>query len=48
MDLLSFWNLFLLSTGFAAASKRSFGTAAVPIVGTWAVYVLVKVGLAAL
>jgi hypothetical protein len=48
LDLLSFWNLFLMSTGFAAATKKSFGTAAVGVVGTWAVFVLIKVGFAAL
>ena len=47
IDLFSFWILFLLSAGFAAASGRSVGSAAKALVVLWAVYVLLKVGLSA-
>jgi hypothetical protein len=46
LDLFSFWTLFLLATGFAAASKRPLATAALGVVTPWALYVLIKVGLA--
>jgi Yip1 domain len=48
LDLFSAWLLFLWSTGYAAAAKRSVGSAALGIVGVWAIYVLLKVGLAAI
>ncbi len=49
LDLFTFWTLFLLAVGFAAAAPKklttgkAFGIALVP----WGVYVLGKVGLAA-
>lgn len=49
LDLFTFWTLFLLAVGFAAAAPKklttgkAFGIALVP----WAVYVLGKMGLAA-
>jgi hypothetical protein len=48
-DLFVFWILFLLATGFAAASpkKVSMGKAVGIVFGFWAAFVLVKVGLAA-
>jgi hypothetical protein len=46
-DLFSFWMLFLLSAGYAAASRRSVGSAAVGVIVLWGIYVLLKVALAA-
>jgi Yip1 domain len=48
IDLFSAWTLFLLSAGYAAMSKRSLGAAAVGVLVIWAVYVLLKVALAAI
>jgi hypothetical protein len=47
LDLFSFWLIFLLSAGYAAASRRSVGSAAAGVLVLWGVYVLVKVALAA-
>lgn len=49
IDLFSFWILFLMATGFLAANpkKLSLGKSLGIVFGVWAVYVLVKVGLAA-
>jgi len=47
LDLTSFWLIFLLSAGYAAASRRSVGSAAAGVVGLWGIYVLLKVALAA-
>jgi hypothetical protein len=47
LDLFSAWLLFLLSAGYAAASKKSVGSAAAGVVGLWAFYVGLKVALAA-
>ncbi|MCL6480778.1 MAG: YIP1 family protein [Firmicutes bacterium] len=49
LDIFTFWTLFLLAVGFAAAAPKklttgkAFGIALVP----WGIYVLGKVGLAA-
>jgi hypothetical protein len=49
-DLFTFWTLFLLAVGFAAAAPKklttgkAFGIALVP----WGAYVLIKTGLAAM
>jgi hypothetical protein len=48
LDLFSLWTLFLLSTGFGVASRRSTGSAAVGVVMPWALYVILKVSLTAL
>jgi hypothetical protein len=48
LDLFVAWTLFLLTTGFAVASRRSIGSAALGVVGPWGLYVLIKVGWAAL
>ena len=47
LDLFSFWMVFLLSAGYAAASRRSVGSAAVGVIALWGIYVLLKVALAA-
>jgi hypothetical protein len=47
LDVLSFWVLFLLSVGFGVASRRGTSSAARGVVGIWAVYVLGRMGLAA-
>jgi Yip1 domain len=48
IDLFSFWMIFLIATGLkAAAGKRlSFGGAMTAVIVPWALYVLVKSGLA--
>jgi hypothetical protein len=48
LDLFSFWTMFLLSAGYAATSRRTAGSAAAGIVGLWGLYVVIKVGWAAL
>jgi hypothetical protein len=45
LDLLVFWQIFLLATGFAAASKRGWTWALPGIVVPWLVFVACKVGL---
>ena len=47
-DVFSFWMIFLLSTGYAVATRRSVGSAAAAVIGAWAVAILIKVGWAAL
>jgi hypothetical protein len=47
-DLFSFWMLFLMAAGFAAASRRTFGSALGGVLSLWVIYVLGKAGLAAL
>ena len=47
LDLMSFWLIFLLSAGYAAAARRSVGSAAAGVISLWAIYVLLKVALAA-
>lgn len=46
-DLFSLWTLFLLAAGYAAAARRSVGSAAVGVLVLWGIYVLMKVALAA-
>jgi hypothetical protein len=48
LDLFSFWIMWLLSTGYGVATRRTTGSAAAGVVGVWAVYVLGKVALAAI
>ena len=43
LDLLSFWNLFLLATGFGVASKRTTASAFWGVATPWAIYVAFKV-----
>lgn len=45
-DLFSFWTLFLLATGFAAAGRREFSTGLWGVGIPWAVYVMAKVAFA--
>jgi hypothetical protein len=48
IDIFTIWVLVLLATGFAAVGRKiSWGSAFAGVMGTWAVYVLVKVGFAA-
>ena len=47
IDIFSAWTIFLLSAGYAATARRSVGAAAVAILVWWALYVLIKVGIAA-
>jgi hypothetical protein len=47
-DIFSLWAIALLVIGFAAAARISKGTTAGGVIGMWLVYVLGKVGLAAL
>ena len=47
-DIFSLWAMVLLVIGFAAAARISKGTAAGGVVGLWIVYVLGKIGVAAL
>jgi hypothetical protein len=46
IDLFSFWTMFILASGYAAATRKSTSAALFGVLGLWAVYVLCKVGLA--
>lgn len=48
LDLVSFWMIFLLATGFAVAVKKSTGSALWGVAIPWAIIVAVKVGWATL
>jgi hypothetical protein len=48
LDLFSFWTIFILAAGYGVANRKSTGWALWGVVGIWAVYVLGKVGLAAI
>jgi Yip1-like protein len=45
-DLFTFWQVALLSLGFAAATRRRPSSAAYGVVGLWMVWVVLKVGFA--
>lgn len=47
-DLFSIWAMVLLVIGYSTAARVSKGVAAAGVVGLWVVYVLGKMGLAAL
>jgi hypothetical protein len=47
LDLFSFWMIFLLATGFAAASRKTTGSALWGVAIPWALMVAIKVGWAA-
>jgi hypothetical protein len=48
LDLFVAWTLSLLMIGFAVASRRTIGSAALGVLAPWALYVLLKIGWAAL
>lgn len=48
VDLFTAWAIWLLSTGYAVATRRTTGAAAAGVIGLWALYVLGKVALAAI
>jgi hypothetical protein len=48
LDLFTFWVLWLFSSGYGVATRRTTGSAAVGVVSVWALYVLGKVALAAI
>jgi len=48
VDLFTAWTIWLLSTGFGVATRRTTGAAAAGVLGLWALYVLGKVALAAI
>ena len=48
IDVFSFWSLALLTIGYGVVARVSRGKAAAAVVGLWAVYVLLKVGMAAI
>lgn len=47
VDVFSFWSLFLMTVGFAAAARISRKSAGGLVFGLWAVFVLGKAGVAA-
>jgi len=48
IDLFAFWNVFLLSAGYAATARRSLGSAAVGVLAWYGLYVLLfKVAMTA-
>jgi hypothetical protein len=48
LDLFSFWQIFLLATGFGGASRKTTGAALWGVLVPWALVVLAKVGLSSL
>jgi hypothetical protein len=44
VDLFTFWQLWLLSLGYAAATRRKLSSAAWAVIALWVVWVIVKVG----
>ncbi len=49
VDLFSLWVMVLMATGLAAAARKiSWSTSFMCVLGTWSVYVLLKVGGAAI
>jgi hypothetical protein len=49
IDAFTLWILALLATGFSAAARKiSWSTAMAYVVGTWSIYVLLKMGWAAM
>ncbi len=47
VDVFSFWSLFLMTVGFAAAARISRKSAGGLVFGLWAIFVLGKAGVAA-
>ncbi len=48
IDIFSIWSIVLLSIGFAVVARVSRGKAAAAVITLWIVYILLKVGAAAL
>ena len=48
LDLVSFWIMFLLASGFGVAIKKTTGSALWGVVIPWAVIVAIKVGWSAI
>lgn len=48
IDLLSFWSILLLATGFSIVAKKPWKSALMGVLMPWAVYVVIKVGWAAI
>ena len=48
LDLFSFWTMFLLSAGYAVATRRPTASAAWGVVTMWGLYVLAKMGFSLL
>jgi hypothetical protein len=48
IDVFSIWILLLLATGMSVASRRSWKTSLAGVVAPWALYVVLKVGWAAI
>ena len=49
IDVFTLWVLALLATGLSVASRKiSWSTSFATVLGTWGVYVLVKMGWAAM
>ena len=47
IDVFSIWSVILLTIGYTVVAKVSRGKAAAAVIGLWAVYILFKVGAAA-
>jgi hypothetical protein len=48
IDLFTIWTIALLITGFAALSRKTWAQSAVIVISLWVVFILVKIGFAAL
>ncbi|MGE5644349.1 MAG: YIP1 family protein [Acidobacteriota bacterium] len=48
IDVFVFWTLLLLATGFSVTAKKSWVSSLVGVLFTWAVFVAIKVGWAAI
>ena len=48
LDLFSFWIIWLMSSGYGAATRKPTSSAIAGVAGLWAVYVLAKAALAAI
>lgn len=48
LDLFTAWAIWLLSTGYGVATRRTTASAAGGVIGVWAIYVLCKIAWAAI
>jgi hypothetical protein len=48
LDIFSFWTMALLAAGYGVASRRTLGGALAGVMAPWLVYVILKVGWAAM